>query len=176
MGTTAHYALRFPELTDAPDGATQIENLAGDVDAAMFTATAPEGYAAYTPAVGGGGNANFATRAGWYCQRGKKVHFCAYIVIGGTAGTGSASVTVTAPTSIDRTTRQIVPAEGDGLRGGSGADAVGVARANTSGSGAVWDKILLTSITTTFSGHTELQGSDLTAGGILTIEGVYRST
>jgi hypothetical protein len=40
MGTTTNYALRYPAETDAPDGATQIENLANDVDAAIASAVA----------------------------------------------------------------------------------------------------------------------------------------
>lgn len=42
MGTTATYALRYPELTDTPDGATQIKNLANDTDAAIVAATATQ--------------------------------------------------------------------------------------------------------------------------------------
>lgn len=39
MGTTTNFALRYPAETDAPDGATQIQNLAEDVDAAIDVAT-----------------------------------------------------------------------------------------------------------------------------------------
>jgi hypothetical protein len=42
IGTTTNYSLRYPEETDAPDGATQIENLAEDVDAALLAATATQ--------------------------------------------------------------------------------------------------------------------------------------
>ena len=38
-GTTSNYALRYPSETDAPDGATQIQNLATDADAAILGAT-----------------------------------------------------------------------------------------------------------------------------------------
>jgi hypothetical protein len=42
MGTTANYSLRYPAETDAPDGATQIQDLAEDVDTALETATATQ--------------------------------------------------------------------------------------------------------------------------------------
>jgi hypothetical protein len=38
LGVTTHYALRYPALSDTPDGATQIENLATDTDAALYAA------------------------------------------------------------------------------------------------------------------------------------------
>lgn len=38
MGTTTNYALRYPALTDAPDGPTQVQDLAEDVDAALDAA------------------------------------------------------------------------------------------------------------------------------------------
>lgn len=42
MGTTTNFALRYPEETDAPDGATQIQNLAEDVDSAIDDATSSQ--------------------------------------------------------------------------------------------------------------------------------------
>ena len=41
MGTTSNFALRYPALTDTPDGATQIQNLADDTDAAILAQTTP---------------------------------------------------------------------------------------------------------------------------------------
>lgn len=37
MGVTPNFSFRYPELTDAPDGATQMKNLAYDVDAEIET-------------------------------------------------------------------------------------------------------------------------------------------
>ena len=42
MGTTSNFALRYPALTDTPDGATQIQNLADDTDAAILAQTTSE--------------------------------------------------------------------------------------------------------------------------------------
>lgn len=42
MGTTVNYSLRYPAETDSPDGATQIQNLAEDVDGAIAGAVATQ--------------------------------------------------------------------------------------------------------------------------------------
>ncbi|MET9436863.1 hypothetical protein [Streptomyces sp. NPDC006551] len=119
---------------------------------------------AYTPVVTGAGTPTYTTRTGWYRQIGDEVYFCAYIVIGATAGTGSALITVTAPTLIDRTTRQIVPANGDGMSGNSGSlQAVALPGTVTN----VFDRIRN-------STGTNVTGSALVTGATLTIQGSYR--
>lgn len=171
-GTTPNYALRFPDLTDTPDGATQIHNLASDVDAALATASAPPVVATYTPAVGGSGGATWAIQTGWYFRLGKQVFFCAYLHVNA-PGSGSSLLTVTAPSSIDRSTRQVFACHAENMQGGSGAHAVGVALSLASGTGAIIDKMLVSGVTSTFA-HAGLIGSDVNTGGYLTIQGTYR--
>ena len=118
----------------------------------------------YTPVVTGAGTPTFTTRTGWYRIVGDDVFFCAYIVIGATAGSGASAISVTAPTLIDRTTRQIVDANGDGMTGNSGSlQAISLPGAVTN----VFDRIRN-------STGSNVNGSALVAGATLTIQGSYR--
>lgn len=123
----------------------------------------------YTPAVANGGTVTWTTRTGWYYKIGTShlVYMNAYLVVNA-AGSGSTDLTITAPSNIDRTTRQIVPCfyqDGTNLR-------VGCFRANTSGSTNVFDKIDLTNSGSV--GASELSGAGLNAGSIIAAQGFYR--
>lgn len=118
--------------------------------------------AAYTPVVTNGGTATFSTITGWYYVTGDMVFFCAYLVTG-TAGSGSSLLHVTSPTAVYRGTRQTVSLD----RETSGGRVAGVATAFTTGSGAVWDRL-------TVGTGNNLEGSDLSAASIHTIQGWYR--
>lgn len=128
----------------------------------------------YTPTVAGGGSVTWTTRTGWYYKIGTShiVFFNIYLVANA-QGTGSSNVTVTAPTNIDRTTRQVVECTARDWQGGAGVTSFGVVRSLTTGSGAVWDEIDLVNPQATFS-HTGQIGSDISAGGILSVQGFYR--
>ncbi|HEY7431997.1 MAG TPA: hypothetical protein VH641_14845 [Streptosporangiaceae bacterium] len=162
MGTTANYALRYPALSDTPDGATQIENLAEDVDAALDGVANPT-FSSYTPAVGNGGTVTWTTRTGWYAKHGKWVFFNVYLVVNA-AGSGASGVTIDAPSNIDRTTRQ--PVAGLMLQASAHNGSL-VLQANTSGSGATFDRL-------NDSGGTQITGAMLTAGAVIAIQGSYR--
>jgi hypothetical protein len=129
----------------------------------VVTVDSSNTFTTYTPTVTGGGTATFSTRTGWWQRVGKKILFTAYLVVNA-AGSGAAVVQVTAPTSIDRTTRQRVGMHGSGL-GGPGAGEY-TALCFTGGSGATIDRLT--------RGGVDLTGANLNAGAIITIEGEYR--
>ena len=89
------------------------------------------------------------------------VFFAAYFVVNA-GGSGSTNVTITSPTNVDRTTRQVVA----GVRETAGRSE-GVLVAFTGGSGAVWDRMVF--------GAADLKGSDLSASSIHTFSGWYRA-
>lgn len=117
----------------------------------------------YTPTIANGGTATFSTRTGWYWRVGKMIFFTAYFIVG-TAGSGVSNVTMTAPTNVDRTTRQMIPCNADGVATINGTYMV---MAFVGGSGAVLDRFR------TYDGGS-LTGGDLTAGAIFTTTGWYR--
>lgn len=116
----------------------------------------------YTPTVTNGGSVTWTTRTGYWWRLGKIVFVVAYLSVN-VAGSGSSNVAITMPTSVDRTTRQVLgmSAEGVGLNGHSHVMFF------TGGSGATSDRIR------SYDGQ-NLIGSDLLAGGLLTIQGWYR--
>lgn len=133
-----------------------------DVDGVLAT-YADNAFTTYTPVVTGGGAVTWTTRTGWWQRVGKMIYFTAYLVVNG-AGSGGTAVSVTGPQSIDRTTRQIIPAHGGGL-GGPGSGEY-TALCATGGSGATIDRLT--------RGGTDLTGANLSAGATITIEGWYR--
>jgi hypothetical protein len=116
----------------------------------------------YVPAVTGSGSAAWSTRTGYYYKLGKMVFVVAYLVVSG-AGTGSNNVTIDMPSTVDRTTRQVLTAsvEGMGLNGHSHCVFF------TGGTGGTVDRIR------SYDGQ-NLIGSDLFVNGILTVQGWYR--
>lgn len=116
----------------------------------------------YTPTVTNGGSVTWTTRTGYWWRLGKIVFVVAYLSVN-VAGSGTSNVAITMPSNVDRTTRQVLgmSAEGVGLNGHSHVVFF------TGGSGATSDRIR------SYDGQ-NLVGSDLLAGGILTIQGWYR--
>lgn len=125
----------------------------------------------YTPTVAGHGSGTFTSRTGYYYKLGKLVYFTAEFVMNA-AGTGSSTVTITAPSNIYRTTRQAFPCHSQSTNT-SGAVMNGHAVALTTGSGAVIDRISVSNDGST-NRDTILQGSFLLAGATVTISGWYR--
>lgn len=116
----------------------------------------------YTPTVTNGGTVTWTTRTGYWWRVGKIVFVVAYLAVNA-AGSGTSTVAITMPSSVDRSTRQVIgmSAEGVGLNGHSHVVFF------TGGTGATSDRIR------SYDGQ-NLTGADLLAGGILTIQGWYR--
>ena len=136
--------------------------------AARLQQGSPTDATAYTPAVTNGGSATFSTQTGYYSVLDDWVNVVVYLVIG-TAGTGTSIVTVDMPTNVDRTIRQalLLHAETIGA-GGGGSGCVFF----TSGSGATSDRLRVDA--NAADGEGNIQGVDLKAGGLITIQGTYR--
>lgn len=131
----------------------------------------PTAYTTYTPTFTNIGAATFSTRTGWWRYVDyKTVFFTAYFVVS-TAGTGSNNVSITAPTSIDRTTRQFIPVDLE--VGGAPVGKNAHLCAFTGGAGAVFDRIRWEGTGTT-NGLSTMTGSDLSSGMIATAQGIYR--
>lgn len=125
----------------------------------------------YTPTVAGHGTGTFTSRTGYYYKIGKLVYFTADIVMNA-AGTGASTVTVTAPSSIYRGTRQAIPCHAQSTTT-SGAVMNGHAVSLTTGTGAVIDRISVSNDGTSNRDNI-LTGANLLAGAQITISGHYR--
>jgi len=118
----------------------------------------------YTPTFAGTGGATYSNRTGWYFRLGPLVYFSAYAVVSG-AGSGGSNVTVTAPVSVDRTTRQRVGASIEGATAGNNGS--GTALWFTTGSGDASDRLRN-------STGGNITGADLQVGTIIAVEGWIR--
>jgi hypothetical protein len=117
----------------------------------------------YTPTVGGAGTITFTTQNGWYYRLGKLIFWNAYLNTN-SPGTGASTVTISSPTSPDRSDRQVVSLSRSTSGGGSVA---GVVIAFTGGSGAVWDSM-------TLGNGTTLVGTDFSTASLHVVQGWYR--
>lgn len=118
----------------------------------------------YTPTITGGGAVTWTTRTGYYWRVGKMVFVTIFLIVNAT-GTGSSAVSVDAPTSADRSTRQALTMHAEGV--GSGLPGTGSLVAFTGGSGATFDRLRSYS-------NQNILGSDLNPGATITIQGWYR--
>lgn len=135
-----------------------------DVTAARLIDSTKADIATYTPAVTNGGSVTWSTQTGWYWTIGKLCMFAAYLAVNN-AGSGASNITVAAPVSIDRTTRQIVTGNAEGTTAGSVGTVQAVAF--TSGSAAVFNRVRNAS-------GTNLTGAALQAGALLVFQGWIR--
>lgn len=117
----------------------------------------------YTPTVGGGGLVTWTTRTGYYYKIGKLVFLTIYLQVNG-AGTGASTLTITAPSNIDRSLRQVLTVNVESSVTLNGAATL---MAFLGGTGAVFDRIRM------YDGGS-MGGSDLSAGTLVTIQGWYR--
>lgn len=125
---------------------------------------AADAWNAYTPTVTGGGAATFTSRTGYWQRIGKIVQFVAFIDVNA-AGSGAGNVTITAPTSIDRTTRQTVFAHCDNITPAQEGSCAVVAFVG--GSGSTFDRLRARD-------NSNVTGADLLAGALITVQGWYR--
>jgi hypothetical protein len=136
----------------------------------ILTTYATNAFTTYTPTVAGGGTVTWTTRTGWWMRVGKMVFMNAYLVVNA-AGSGGATVTITAPTNIDRTTQQNLSLHSTGIfAAGLGS---GSAVALTTGATNVFD-----GMRTSNNGANNLDGTiggaNLLANGTISITGWYR--
>jgi hypothetical protein len=128
-------------------------------------------FSTYTPVVAGGGTATYTSRTGWYWKLGKLVFFnCEFTV--GTAGSGTSIVTVTAPTAIDRSSRQVIPLHAKGAWT-SGMAANGTAVSLETGTGNVIDHLSMSN-DNALNRDGILAGVNLLATARISISGWYR--
>jgi hypothetical protein len=118
----------------------------------------------YTPVMTGAGSATWSSVTGYWRRLGDWIDMRAYFVFSG-AGSGTTPVSVTAPTSIDRTTRQFVMCQLEQVVAGSAG--WGAVVAFQSGSGNVFDRVRN-------PGNSNLTGADFTATSLVTVQGWYR--
>jgi hypothetical protein len=116
----------------------------------------------YTPTVANGGTVTWTTRTGTYWKVGKIVFLTIYLSVNA-AGSGVSNLTITAPSNIDRTHRQMLATNLEGSTTPGAASLM----AFTGGSGAVFDRIR------TYDGGS-MTGADLAAGALITAQGWYR--
>lgn len=135
--------------------------MAADGTFRIYGGNAPS---SYTPTVTGGGSVTWTTRTGYYWRVGKMVFVTIFLIVNAT-GTGSSAVSVDAPSSADRSTRQALTMHAEGV--GSGLPGTGSLVAFTGGSGATFDRLRSYS-------NQNILGSDLNPGATITIQGWYR--
>jgi hypothetical protein len=117
----------------------------------------------YIPTVGGGGSVTWTTRTGYYYKIGKLVFLTIYLQVNG-SGTGASTLTITAPSSIDRSLRQVLAVN---IESSATINGAATLMAFLGGSGAIFDRIRV------YDGGS-MGGSDLSAGTLVTIQGWYR--
>jgi hypothetical protein len=115
----------------------------------------------YAVTVGGMGSGTNSTATGYYVKLGKIVFIKIYLVCNAN-GTGAGNITITTPSSPDRTTRQTLHANVEGHTINGSFQLVAL----TGGSGAVWDRLRS-------STGANMIGTDYDNGGIITIQGWY---
>jgi hypothetical protein len=136
----------------------------------IATTYATNNFTTYTPTVAGGGTVTWTTRTGWWMRVGKMIFMNAFLVVNA-AGSGGATVTITAPTNIDRTTQQNVSLHSTGIFAAGLGN--GSAVALTTGATNVFD-----GMRTSNNGANNLDGTiggaNLLANGTISITGWYR--
>jgi hypothetical protein len=125
----------------------------------------------YTPTVGGAGTATWTTRTGYYYKLGKIVFVTVYLEVNA-AGSGASNVTIDMPSSVDRSTRQLIPANTEGLFAG-GLLSNGALVFFTGGSGATSDRLRVSNNNAN-NQDGNVQGLNLVAGALIVIQGHYR--
>lgn len=121
-------------------------------------------FSTYTPSITGGGSVTWSTLTGWYQRIGKMIYVNIWAVASA-AGSGSTTLSVTTPTSVERTNQQTLAGH---IAGSAAVNGTITAIALTSGSGTTVDRIRT-------SAGANITGSQINASGwSLNIQGWYR--
>ncbi|MFJ8023371.1 hypothetical protein [Streptomyces sp. NPDC096311] len=145
------------------------------VTAGRLQRSSPTDFATYTPAVTNGGAATFNVQSGYYSRTDKRIDVCIYLTVG-TAGSGTGIVTVAMPSNVDRSIRQALTLHTESIgSGGNASSHIGGGEAVffTTTSGANTDR-LRNDEGGSVGRESNILGSDLLAGGLITIVGWYR--
>lgn len=128
--------------------------------------------ATWTPTWTGQGSATFSTNTGYYYIVGDAVFVNLYTVCN-VAGSGSTTLSVTMPTNIDRTNRQVLAVSCEAVKtgGATSTSRGGELVCFTSGTGAVADRFR---VGDDDGGASNLVGSDITSTTIFVVQGWYR--
>lgn len=127
----------------------------------------------YTPTVTNGGSVTWTTRTGYYYKLGKIVFVCIFLN-SNAAGSGTGLVSVDMPSTVDRSTRQALTLHGETIgANGSAASSIrgGECMFFTGGTGGTSDRLRVDNGT---SNESNIQGADILANALITIQGWYR--
>lgn len=170
-GSDPEIQIMAGSVPDAPNGGVWLNgtrfDAAGEVEVyggSMHT---------YTPTVGNDGTAAYSIRRGWYYRFGPLIYVNVFLSVS-TAGSGTGIVTVTMPTSVDRTNRQALTVHGETVGvGGAGGGTIrgGECVFFTGGSGATSDRLRVDD--SDGDGENNILGVDLKVGTLITIQGWY---
>jgi len=130
-------------------------------------------WSTYTPTVTNGGSVTWTTRTGYYYKIGKLVFVCIFLN-SNAAGSGTSLVSVDMPSNVDRSTRQALTLHGETI--GANGNATSSIRGGecvffTGGTGATSDRLRVDNGT---SNESNIQGADILANALITIQGWYR--
>lgn len=128
----------------------------------------------YTPVVTNGGSATFTTKTGIYVVIGPLTWVNIDLTVG-TTGSGTGLVTISMPTTPDRTQRQVLTMHTESIGAGGNASshiAGGEAVFIVGSTGATTDR-LRTDEGGSLARENNIQGADLLTTGHITIQGFY---
>lgn len=128
-----------------------------------FTTYSNNTFNTYNPTVSNGGTVTWTTKTGLWTRIGRMIHVVIYLDVNA-AGSGASNVTITAPTDVDRTTRQTLFAQCDNITPAQEGSCALLSF--TGGSGATFDRLR-------GRDNSNVTGADLLAGALITIEGFY---
>ncbi|MEV6014747.1 hypothetical protein [Streptomyces sp. NPDC051997] len=148
-------------------------SVAGSASVTGNLAVAATTWTTYTPTVTNGGSVTWTTRTGYYYKLGKIVFVCVYLNVNA-VGTGTGIVSIDMPSNVDRTARQALTLHAETI--GANGNATSSIRGGecvffTGGTGATSDRLRVDNGT---SNESNIQGADLLAGGLITVQGWYR--
>ena len=154
-------------------GGTSTLSLTGSLSLSGGLTVGATTWSTYTPTVTNGGSVTWTTRTGYYYKIGKLVFVCIFLN-SLAAGSGTSLVSVDMPSNVDRSTRQALTLHGETI--GANGNATSSIRGGecvffTGGTGATSDRLRVDNGT---SNESNIQGADILANALITIQGWYR--